>query len=97
MVLAWLARLLPRDRWRAFLVSPATLLRWHRELAARRWTCPATGRRRSRFSRTPDTSECQPLPFVRSMACCAASPRDIGVIGNVVSDPSCPDGLAQRR
>jgi transposase InsO family protein len=44
MVLAWLAKLLPRDRWRAFLVRPATLLRWHRELVARRWTYPATGR-----------------------------------------------------
>jgi transposase InsO family protein len=44
MVLAWLAKLLPRDRWKVFLVSPATLLRWHRELVARRWTYPATGR-----------------------------------------------------
>jgi putative transposase len=33
LVLAILARLLPRERWRAFLVTPATLLRWHRELA----------------------------------------------------------------
>jgi putative transposase len=45
-VLAWLARLLPRDRWRAFLVTPATLLRWHRELIARRWIYPSTGRNR---------------------------------------------------
>jgi hypothetical protein len=29
-LLATLARLLRRDRWSAFLVTPATLLRWHR-------------------------------------------------------------------
>ncbi len=44
MVLAMLARLLPRERWAAFLVTTATLLRWHRELVARRWTYPAIGR-----------------------------------------------------
>ena len=43
MVLAVLGRLLPRKRWAAFLVTPATLLRWHRELVARRWTYPVTG------------------------------------------------------
>jgi transposase InsO family protein len=43
-VLATLAKLLPRERWDAFLVTPATLLRWHRELVARRWTFPRTGR-----------------------------------------------------
>src|SRR5712671_6910065 len=31
LVLATLARLLPRERWSAFLVTPATLLRWHRD------------------------------------------------------------------
>ena len=36
MVLATLARLLPRLRWPVFLVTPATLLRWHRELVAHR-------------------------------------------------------------
>src|SRR5450631_3176077 len=40
MLLASLARLLSRERWVAFLVPPATLLRWHRELVARRWTYP---------------------------------------------------------
>jgi len=39
-LLATLARLLSRQRWAAFLVTPATLLRWHRELVARSWTYP---------------------------------------------------------
>src|SRR2546421_5061018 len=46
MLLAALAKLLPRQRWAVFLVTPATLLRWHRELIARRWTYPRTGRDR---------------------------------------------------
>src|ERR1700716_3782482 len=47
IVLAMLARLLPRERWPVFLVTPGTLLRWHRELVARRWTYPPTGGRRA--------------------------------------------------
>jgi transposase InsO family protein len=39
-VLATLARLLPRERWATFLVTPATLLAWHRELVRRHWTFP---------------------------------------------------------
>jgi putative transposase len=46
MLLATLAKLLPRERWAAFLVTPSTLLRWHRELVARRWTYAHTGARR---------------------------------------------------
>ena len=42
-VLAGLSRLLPRARWAAFFVTPATLLRWHRNLIARRWTYPTRG------------------------------------------------------
>src|SRR5438034_9565992 len=37
VLLAALGQLLPRKR-RSFLVKPATLLRWHRELVRRRWT-----------------------------------------------------------
>jgi putative transposase len=40
VVLAGLSRLLPRTRWSAFFVTPATLLRWHRQLIARHWTFP---------------------------------------------------------
>jgi hypothetical protein len=29
MLLAAASRLLPRDRWKAFVVTPRTLLRWH--------------------------------------------------------------------
>jgi hypothetical protein len=42
VVLAALARLLPRPRWSIFFVTPATLLRWHRELVALRWTYPVS-------------------------------------------------------
>jgi hypothetical protein len=38
--LAACSRLLPRARWSVFFVTPGTLLRWHRELVARRWTYP---------------------------------------------------------
>ena len=38
VVLVAASRLIPRARWRVFLVSPQTLLRWHRELVRRKWT-----------------------------------------------------------
>src|SRR5260370_18331413 len=39
--LAAVSRVLPRPSWGAFLVTPATLLGWHRRLAARRWASGA--------------------------------------------------------
>jgi putative transposase len=38
--LAAASQLLPRASWRSFVVTPTTLLRWHRRLVAKRWTYP---------------------------------------------------------
>jgi putative transposase len=40
LVLAALSRVMPRRSWQAFLVTPETLLRWHRRIIACRWTYP---------------------------------------------------------
>ena len=40
LFLAAASRLLPRGRWQSFIVTPGTLLRWHRHLVAKRWTYP---------------------------------------------------------
>jgi transposase InsO family protein len=48
LFLAAAARLLPRQRWSCFIVTPATLLAWHRELVKRKWTY-----RRRRSGRPP--------------------------------------------
>jgi putative transposase len=55
-VLSALSRLLPRPRWATFLVTPATLLRWHRTLSARKWTYP-----RRRPGRPPVQAEIRAL------------------------------------
>jgi putative transposase len=38
VLLAAASRSIPRERWSCFLVTPATLVRWHRELVRKKWT-----------------------------------------------------------
>jgi len=54
--LAAASRLLPRARWRSFVVTPTTLLRWHRHLVAKRWTYPG-----ARVGRPPIQRELREL------------------------------------
>jgi putative transposase len=42
--LAAAARVIPRERCASLLVTPQTLLRWHRELVRRRWTYRRPGK-----------------------------------------------------
>jgi putative transposase len=49
LFLAAASRHLARETWRAFLVTPQTVLRWHRELVRRKWSRGA-GRRPGRPS-----------------------------------------------
>jgi len=38
VLLAASARVLPRQRWASFMLTPQTIHRWHRELVRRKWT-----------------------------------------------------------
>jgi hypothetical protein len=72
VVLTALSRLLPRARWSAFFVTPATLLRWHRQLLARHWAHPHTRPGREPFENPVvgvDVRDCAPGDRC-SRACC---------------------------
>lgn len=43
--LAAASSILPRSRWSSFILTPTTVLRWHRALVRRKWT-PRARRRR---------------------------------------------------
>jgi hypothetical protein len=66
-VLAGLARLLPRQRLEHLCAQPATVLRWHRNLLAKRWTYPPASRgdRLSRQAPTPPGYE-EPILWAAS-------------------------------
>jgi hypothetical protein len=73
VLLAAASRLIPGDRWVAFLVTPATLLRWHRELVRRKWT-------RGLALATPLAETRDPVPV---------SPRDVrrrDVLGGLIHE-----------
>jgi len=55
--LAAASRLLPRTSWRSFVVTPTTLLRWHRRLVTKRWRYPG------RIGRPPIGREIRDLIF----------------------------------
>ena len=39
-LLTLLSRALPRELWSSFLVTPGTIMRWHRRLVTRKWNQP---------------------------------------------------------
>ena len=44
ILLAAASRAMQRSLWSSFVVRPETLLRWHRELVAKKWTYKGRGR-----------------------------------------------------
>jgi putative transposase len=61
-VLAALIRLLPRQLRAHRLVTPGTVLRWHRHLVTKKWTCPSrsAGGSRCRARRRERTGSYEP-------------------------------------
>jgi len=85
---AVLSAALPRVRWPVFFVQPKTLLRWHRELVARKWrysTAKPPGR-------PPITGWC-------GSWCCGSLPRTLvgGIDASTVNSPGLGTGWRPRQ
>ena len=79
--LAALSRLVPRRRWgEVFMVTPATLLAWHRRLVARKWDY--TSRRRPG---RPSTAAAIRKLVIR-MATENATYVDLGIMWSLAAD-----------
>jgi hypothetical protein len=93
LFMAALGRVLPRQRWSSSLVSPQTLLRWHRELVRRKWTYPHPGLRREAADRRrcagshPSDGEGEPQVGIRADQGRAGQPRHQGL---GLGDPNPP-------
>jgi putative transposase len=82
-LIALLAGLIPRERWTAFVVTPKTILDWHRRLVARHWTYPH--RRPGRPSLGRETAE-----LIVRVARENPRLRYLRIVGELVSSASNP-------
>ena len=90
-MLAALARLLPVRRRHGFLVTPATILRWHRQLVTRRWTTSASPPGRASIPAGLRSLVVR-LATVAGVPAVAAS-RVVAIVGEVIGDLSLERGL----
>jgi putative transposase len=93
-VLAVLIRLLPQQLRAHRLVTPGTVLRWHRHLVTKKWTCP------NRTGRSPVRPEIAALIERLATENNSWEPADPGRAaqarppGRGIDHPPCPEGIA---
>ena len=68
-LLALLGSALPRWRWSSFLITPDTILRWHRRLVTRKWTQAQPRGGRPALARCRPTAPRTRLPVVPARVC----------------------------
>ena len=83
VLLVALSQLLPRPSWSVFFVTPATLLRWHRNLIARKWAYPRKRpvivRRTTRILLLSHISRCDELWRTVQTGARRRNGRDVGL------------------